>query len=97
MLPNFAVICPRVDAHFSTLSPISPAKAVNHTIIANFLCCLIRWMLIQAIPSIPQINAVLDRVSNIASIHSVINDQCMIAVFLLVRMFFICSFFSLKK
>ena len=74
MLPNFALICPRVDAHLRMLSPISPAKRAIHIPRESFLCFLIRWMFIIANPTIHQINAVLESVSTMARIRSMLID-----------------------
>ncbi len=71
-----------VDAHFKTLNPISPAMTSTNIPIAIFLCFLIRWMLIAANATMPQINAVLESVMMIAAIRNI-----MMAVFRMVFLF----------
>lgn len=68
-LPNFAWMCPNVDAHFNRLTPTSPATRIVNIHHARFLCVFIRWTLINANPMIPPINAVLESVNTIAAIH----------------------------
>ncbi|MEI7918816.1 MAG: hypothetical protein WCH65_00985 [bacterium] len=82
MLPNFAVICPNVDAHFSILTPTNPARIAAAIPRENFLCFLIRWIFTSANHIIHQIYAVLDSVRSIAS-----NRSSIIPIFTIVCLF----------
>jgi len=97
MLPNFALICPNVDAHLSILSQINPINNAIHIPHEIFLCFLIRWIFMAANATIHPINAVLESVNAIAKIQSQIIEILMIVFLLIIANFFISSNFCLKK
>ena len=97
MLPNFALICPSVDAHLRMLTPTNPAMHSNKIPRVIFLCSLIRCILINASQTIHQINAVLERVSRIANIRRIITDILNIACLFAPKKFLIEVIFCLKS
>jgi hypothetical protein len=86
-----------VDAPFNTLSHISPDISIAHIHRVIFLCVLIRWIFISAIPTIQPINAVLERVNIIASIRKLIAVILIIAILFAVNSVFMFFTFCLKN
>ena len=97
MLPNFALICPIVDAHFNALNPMSHRIHMIQIHRARFLCAFIHWILSNANAMIPPMNAVLESVSMIAIIHSAITAIFSIVFLFAVKRFFIEVSLCLKK
>jgi hypothetical protein len=86
-----------VDAHLRILTPTNPAMHSVKIPRAIFLCSLIRCILINAIPTIHQINAVLESVTMIASVRRMITDILSIACLFVLKKSFIDVNFCLKK
>lgn len=72
MLPNFAVMCARVEVHFRTLIPTNAKTAKSPMPRESSLFFLIRLLLNNASATRPPIHAVLESVKIIAKIQSTI-------------------------
>lgn len=86
-----------VDAHFKILNPTNHANNNTNIPTDNFLCVLIRLILMKARPTIPQINAVLDNVNTIAAIQSAMTILLRIAFLLAEKNDFIDVNFCLQN
>gem|GEM_PF-3844686 len=86
-----------VDAHFKMLNPTNHANNNRNIPTDNFLCVLIRLILMKVRPTIPPMNAVLDNVSAIAAIQSAMTMLLMMAVLLAEKNAFIDANFCLQN